>query len=345
MADDARDSQPAERQATANAAATTAKPTLRERSERWTARVQDSVDRLEGQRSEHASVEVGFRWIVRDKQIAGGVLGGGLAYRLFFWALAVALLICGGLGFAGRAGDDVGGAAHDAGLTQAVADSVASAAHQSESGRWWLLAIGAWSFLWFSWSLVRAVRLVHAAAWQTPLLKLPNLPRALVVVIAVPVMVLGLSAGAGWLRANIGAFPGLAATLAVALGYGAIWLFVSSTLPSGDGLPWHAYLPGAVVFGFGLEALHLFTVYYLATKLANASALYGSLGLAGTALFFLYLIGRGLVWAAELNAVVWAVRTERNLVSTPEGQTPNGARSGSDPNIKLRWIRRGSRDG
>jgi membrane protein len=330
MADDARDSQPVGADGTAPAAATTAKPTLRERSERWTARVQATVDRLEGQRPAHASVEVGFRWIVRDKQIAGGVLGGGLAYRLFFWALAIALLICGGLGFAGRAGDDVGGAAHDAGLTQAVADSVASAAHQSESGRWWLLVIGAWSFLWFSWSLVRAVRLVHAAAWQAPILKLPNLPRAFAVMIAVPVMVLALSAAAGWLRANVGAFPGLLATLVVAIGYGAIWLFVSKFLPSGEGLPWHAYLPGAAVFGFGIEALHLFTVYYLATKLANASTLYGSLGLAGTTLFYLYLIGRGLVWAAELNAVVWTVRTERDPgLARAELAAP--AELGSDP--------------
>ena len=65
------------------------------------------------------------------------------------------------------------------------------------------------------------------------------------------------------------------------------------------------------MFGVGLEALHIFTVYFLASKLASASSLYGSLGLAGTALFYLYLIGRGLVWAAELNAVVWSVRAER----------------------------------
>jgi hypothetical protein len=311
MAQDVRDPEPAGGEDAAPVAATDAKPTLRERSEAWTARAQAAVERLEGQRSGHASIEVGFRWIVRDKQIAGGVLGGGLAYRLFFWIMAIALLLCGALGFAGRAGDDVGYAAHEAGLTQAVADSVASAAQQSESGRWWLLVIGAWSFLWFSWSLVRAVRLVHAAAWQTPLLKLPNIPRALTAVIAVPVLVIALSAAAGWMRTNIGVLPGLVATLAVALGYGAIWLFISSALPSGDGLPWHAFVPGAVVFGIGLEALHVFTVYFLAAKLASASTLYGSLGLATTALFFLYLIGRGLVWAAELNAVVWAVREER----------------------------------
>ena len=30
--------------------------------------------------------------LLRDRQIAGGVLGGGLAYRLFFWVLALTVL-------------------------------------------------------------------------------------------------------------------------------------------------------------------------------------------------------------------------------------------------------------
>jgi uncharacterized BrkB/YihY/UPF0761 family membrane protein len=72
---------------------------------------------------------------------------------------------------------------------------------------------------------------------------------------------------------------------------------------------WTAFLPGAVVFAVGLEALHLMTVYYLADKLASQSALYGALGLAASLLFFLFLFGRGVVWSAELNAVVWDLRT------------------------------------
>src|SRR6478672_8566826 len=133
------------------------KPSLRARSEALTLRAQEALERAESARPEHASIETGFRWFVRDREIAGGVLGGGLAYRLFFWALAVALLFCGALGLARHAGDDVAGAAHDSGLTTSVANTVAAAAEQSDSGRWWLLAIGLWSFLWFSWSLLRAV--------------------------------------------------------------------------------------------------------------------------------------------------------------------------------------------
>jgi uncharacterized BrkB/YihY/UPF0761 family membrane protein len=332
MALDSRDSGPAGGDGAASSPAEPGRrAALRARSEGLTVRAQAAFDRAEQARPAHASVETCFRWFLRDRQIAGGVLGGGLAYRLFFWALAVALLICGGLGFAGSANEDVEGAVHDSGLSSAVADTVATAAQQSESGRWWLLAIGLWTFLWFSWSLLRAVRLVHAAAWQTELPKIGNAPRALLVMILVPVLMFGLSWVSGWVRANVGILPGLLATLLVGVGYAGIWLFVSAGLPSGERLPWHAYVPGAIVFGVGLEALHVFTVYYLATKLANASELYGSLGLAGTALFFLYLIGRGLVWSAELNAVVWDVRGERT-VGPMAG--PSAAELLSDPDAR-----------
>jgi hypothetical protein len=41
---------------------------------------------------------------------------------------------------------------------------------------------------------------------------------------------------------------------------------------------------------------------------ASQSELYGALGLAGSLLFYLFLVGRGVVWSAELNAVVWELR-------------------------------------
>ena len=283
---------------------------MRRRAEAWTARAQAGLVRLEDERPNHASVEVGFRLLVNDRRIAGGVLGGGLAYRLFFWVLALTLLVCGGLGFADHAGDNVTTAATDAGLTTAVAGTISNAAQQSDSGRWWLLLIGTYLTLWFSWSLLRALRLVHAAAWGVPVTPLRNAPRALACVLAAPI-VLGVTVwAAGWVRANDPSSLGLVATLAVGAVLAALWLAVSRNLPSEE-VPWTALVPGALVVAVGLEALHLFVVYFLANKLASSSSLYGGLGLAGTMLFTLFLIGRGIIGAAELNAVVWDVRSER----------------------------------
>jgi uncharacterized BrkB/YihY/UPF0761 family membrane protein len=280
----------------------------RARAEAVRARGKSLLERLEQAQSEHASIDVGFRWLLRDKEIAGGVLGGGLAYRFFFWVLALSLLTAGGLGFASRAGEDIEGFAADSGLGESVQSTVATAAAQSESGRWWLLLLGAFFTLWFSFGLLRALRLVHIAAWRIAPQPLRHAPRAVGLGVATPFALALLSGGAGWIRSNVGLLPGLFATLATCAGFGLLWLWVSMRMQAPE-VPWTAFLPGAVVFALGLEALQLFTVYYLAEKLASQSALYGALGLAASLLFFLFLIGRGVVWSAELNAVVWDLRS------------------------------------
>ncbi len=266
--------------------------------------------RLEEAQPDHASIAVGFRWLIRDKEIAGGVLGGGLAYRFFFWVLALSLLSAGGLGFAAHAESnaDIEAAADDAGLSESVQSTVATAAAQSESGRWWLIVLGVVFTLWFSFGLLRALRLVHSAAWRVPLQPLRNAPRLVGFVALSPLVLVVFVSGAGWARSHAGFFPGLLATLTLCVVFGLIWLWISMHLPAPE-VPWTAFLPGAVVFALGLEALHLFTVYYLAESLASRSALYGTLGLAGSLLFYLFLIGRGVVWSAELNAVVWELRS------------------------------------
>ena len=286
----------------------TPKRSLRDRSVAARARGLALYEQLERQRPGHASIEVGFRWLLRDKEIAGGVLGGGLAYRFFFWVLALAVLSAGGLGFLSSAGSDVAGDAKDAGLTESLATTISTSAQESESGRWWLLLTGVFLFLWFSFGLLRALRLVHAAAWRVSLPPLRNAPKALAVVLAAPVVIALVTAGSGWVRANAERPVGLLVTIGVGLLFGTAWLWLSSKLPAPPGVSWTAFLPGAILFAVGIQALHVFTVYYLQTKLSNASELYGVLGLATTALFYLFLIGRGVIWAAELNAVVWDVR-------------------------------------
>jgi uncharacterized BrkB/YihY/UPF0761 family membrane protein len=265
------------------------------------------MGQLEERRSDHLSVDVGFRWLQRDKDIAGGVLGGGLAYRFFFWVLAWTVLVAGGLGFASASGTDVEGNAREGGITGPLATTIATAAQQSETARWWLVITGAALVLWFSFGLLRALRLVHAAAWRVPPPPLRNLPKAIGFVVAAPVLLVLVSALSGWVRENAADPVGVLVTLSLGVCFGAVWLWVSMWLPSQD-VHWTAFLPGAILFGIGLEVLYVFTAYYLQIKLANASELYGVLGLATTALFYLFLIGRGVIWAAEVNAVVWEAR-------------------------------------
>jgi hypothetical protein len=115
----------------------TSKPSLHGRGGAVRARGDALLGVLERSRPERLSIEAGFRWIARDKEIAGGVLGGGLAYRFFFWVLALTVVSAGGLGFASSSGEDVEAVAGDVGLSTSLATSIATAAKQSETGRWW----------------------------------------------------------------------------------------------------------------------------------------------------------------------------------------------------------------
>ena len=51
-------------------------------------------------------------------------------------------------------------------------------------------------------------------------------------------------------------------------------------MPRAPEAPWTALLPGAVVFGVGLEVLHLITVYWIATQVEHKTDTYGAIGFA-----------------------------------------------------------------
>ncbi len=94
--------------------------------------------------------------------------------------------------------------------------------------------------------------------------------------------------------------------LVVVYAAGAVWAM--RLLPHGDA-PWTALIPGAVLVGVGLQALHLFTVLYLVPRLGRSSELYGSLGAATVILLWLYIIARLFTLSAFLNATLWERRT------------------------------------
>jgi uncharacterized BrkB/YihY/UPF0761 family membrane protein len=270
------------------------------RARDWT---EERQSQLESMRPSHPPVEIGFRMIEHDIRIAGGVLGGGLAYRLFFFVLALAVLGAGGLGFGASSGEDVESAAEDVGLTHAVSSSVADAAEQAQSGRWWLLLTGIVLVAWTSRGLFRALRLVHAAAWRTAVPR-SNVVRGTGAVVVVTGAAVVFLLAVGRVRAELGLLMGFLITVAITVAFVGLWVWVSASLPSGN-VPWTAFVPGAVLLTVGFQLLNIATAIFLADRLASSSELYGALGVAATALFYLYLLGRLVVWAAELNAVVW----------------------------------------
>jgi len=82
-----------------------------------------------------------------------------------------------------------------------------------------------------------------------------------------------------------------------------IWLGISLLLPHGTA-GWTRLIPGAVVYGGGILGLRAFDVYLLDHVHESRSNAYGTLGGAAAVLLSLFLIGRLIVGAAVLNAVL-----------------------------------------
>lgn len=249
-------------------------------------------------RETRASVDVGFRIADRDKQVAAGVLAGGVAYRFFFWLLAAALVAGGALGFFDA--DTVETATGDRGIAATLANAVGDSVRASGAARWWLVIIGGWLLLWTGYMGAKALVLVHATVWGVPSPRMRHALRASLVFSGTNVAYLAATAGARWLRGETGAVGILITLFLFAVPF-ALWLAASHALPH-RAANWVDLVPGAALVAVGVQALHLFTVFFLGPRLDSATELYGGIGIATTMLFWLYIVGRLVIAAATLNA-------------------------------------------
>jgi uncharacterized BrkB/YihY/UPF0761 family membrane protein len=189
------------------------------------------------------------------------------------------------------------------GLTAVITSTVSDAAHTSNTNRWILIPLGLVLLFWFTYGLVRAARLVSTTAWDVPYTRMTHAPRVVATTLGVIVGVWATALVAAYVREWSGGI-GLVTTVIVVAAYAAAGLLAFSYLPHRPA-PWTALLPGAILFALGMEAVHLFTVYYLVEKIGRSSALYGSLGTAAVLLLWLYVVGRLFVAAIMLNATLW----------------------------------------
>jgi uncharacterized BrkB/YihY/UPF0761 family membrane protein len=263
-----------------------------------------TVARIEDARPRFSALDAGIRMYERDRGAGGNLLAGALAFRAFLWLIPFVFVVVAGLGFAAAAGSaSPGQIVKRFGVTGYVAQQISSVASQAERGRWLTLAIGLLALFGTSKAAAKGLRAVHAIAWGMPPHGLRRGNRAGLVFMGGATLLVSASLGASWLRAR-SAGIGLGAILLIFVLYSAIWLGASLLLPHADA-PWQALVPGALLFGLGLEAMHLFTVLWLSHEVAHASQTYGALGVAVALLGALYLFGRLVVGAAMLNASRW----------------------------------------
>ena len=261
-------------------------------------RARDATEWTIGARETHRSVDVGFRLADRDKRVAAGVLAGGVAYRMFFWLLSVSVLSTGALGLAD--GTWLDETLSELGFGPTASDAIKEYLRGSEQARWWLILVGGWLVLWTGYLGAKALILVHATVWGIPA---PHAKKQWAMSLTFSCTALAFIVGmsvADRVQARGGGIGLVAILVSTAIPF-ALWLVVSGWLPH-LGAGWSDLVPGAVLVGIGVQAFQQFAVWFLAPKLANATQLYGILGIAATALFWFYILGRLMIGAATLNA-------------------------------------------
>jgi membrane protein len=258
----------------------------------------------------------------RDRQVAGGVLAGALAYRLFAALLPIALLaavLIGWLG--GRDGTALNGAASDAGVSTFVVESVASASRVAETQRWVLIGFSLVTIMLSAYAAVKAIRSSYALAWDMPIERCPRPLAAALALLGSVLAVFMLWALSAWAREQLGFAGILIAVCAAAAAFFALCLAACELLPHRP-VSRKALVPGAALMAAGLQVMHLVTTVWLAHKIQTASATYGTLGAAFALLVWLYFISRLIVAGAVLNAALAGVEPGRGS-STGRG-SPRG---------------------
>jgi uncharacterized BrkB/YihY/UPF0761 family membrane protein len=278
---------------------------------------------FERARDQHVSVRLAVEAFEHDRARAGGLLAGGLAYRVFLWQIPLSLFLVSAFGLVTQLAErEPSDLARRVGMTAALAGAIARAVSASDAARWWLLILGAFLMLWAGRGVYRGIRLVSELAWDARDRPVSSLKASLLVT-GFGLMLVALQLFLPKATESLG-IPGLlrfvfGLVLASALSLWILWL-----LPK-DGAPWTALVPGAVLIGVGMRALGLAAATYFAYRLDHSGDLYGAIGIAIVMMLYLFVLARVFVAAQFLNATLYR-RRQRSA-----GLDPAGGDSAGDP--------------
>ena len=257
-------------------------------------------------RERHASVRLVVHAFESDRRRAGGLLAGGLAYKVFLWQIPLVLFLVSAFGLVVElAGDDPAELARQTGMTAAFASAIAQAVAASGSARWWLMLLGASLTIWAGRGVYRGLRLVSELAWDARAPKGNSLKGSLAVT-GIGLLAIAMQVFLPKASSSLGV-PGVVAFILglFLASWLSLWMLV--LLPRADA-PWPAVVPGAILFGVGIRLLGLATSTYFAVRLDRTSDLYGALGIAIVMMLYLFVLARLFVASQFLNATLYLRR-------------------------------------
>src|SRR3954454_7987808 len=138
---------------------------MRQRPQALQARVDRLSERAQEERGRRGWVDATFEVVDRDGEVAGGIIAGALAYRLFFWLLPFGLVFVGGLGVVA---DLVSDSPKQIGTTLGIGGISSSSLHSASDSRsaWYALIVGVPILLYATRSGLRVLIGTHRLAWR-----------------------------------------------------------------------------------------------------------------------------------------------------------------------------------
>ena len=110
--------------------------------------------------------------------------------------------------------------------------------------------------------------------------------------------------------------------LYIAVPFG-LWLFVSWHMPHPEDVPWTTLVPGAVLFGVGIEVLHIVTIYWISHEVdSKTEHLWRRLASRLRCCSGHTSWGDLVTTAAVVNESLWTRYQERLAESRPRPRPP-----------------------
>jgi uncharacterized BrkB/YihY/UPF0761 family membrane protein len=245
-----------------------------------------------------------------ERELGGGLIAGGVAFRVFLWIVPFGLVVAALLSFWSEYDrEGLQGASREFGISAAATAAAIDVLQTGDRNAVVVLLFGLVTLAWFTLGAVRALVLAHSLAWQLTPPRITQPLRAIVLFNGLFVVYIALSTGLAWLREHLGALAilGLILTLAASAALAAIamWLLPRRATDIRE------LLPGALLVAVGVQVINLAVLFYFAPRLGRSEETYGAFGTAATMLVWLYVLSRLITLAAFLNSTLWLRRHER----------------------------------
>jgi uncharacterized BrkB/YihY/UPF0761 family membrane protein len=282
------------------------------------ARADGVMDDLERRRAHVPIIDVAFRGIEHDVRTGGGILAGAVAFRFFLFVVPYVFVVVFAFGVGAEAADaEPTELARKSGIVGLAASAIDASTEVSRFTQIVTLSIALWATVSGARTLLKALYAVHSLIWGVPLVKVRKVTRQALAAIVLSTTLIAVVRLVAAIQHTSIALWVVSMVLLVIVPAG-IWLLLTDKVfPSAPGTSWLDLWPGALLFGIGVQLLHLTTVVWIARSLESKSETYGALGAALTILLWAFLLGRLVTASASLSTILWEDKQRKEQTAVP----------------------------